>query len=59
MKQVNGAKEQKGRFLRILLGALVASSLGNLLTAKGVMGAGKGAIRAAQRFNAASSFNKF
>ena len=55
----NGAKEQKGRFLRILLGTLAASLLGNLLTAKGVMRAGKGAIRATQKFNAASSFNKF
>ena len=39
----NEAKEQKGGFLGVLLGTLVASLLGNLLT-------GKGAIRSAQYF---------
>ena len=32
----NEVKEQKGRFLSMLLGALGASLLGNLLTGKGV-----------------------
>ena len=39
----NEAKEQKGGFLGVLLGTLVASLLGNLLT-------GKGAIRSGQYF---------
>ena len=33
----NEAKEQKGGFLRMLLGTLGASSLGNLLTDKGTI----------------------
>ena len=41
----NEAKEQKGRFLSMLLGA---SLLGNLLTGKGVMTAGEGAIATSQ-----------
>ena len=40
----NEAKEQEGWFLSMLLGRLGASLLGHLLTAKGVMEAGKGAI---------------
>ena len=44
----NKAKEQKGRFLSMLLGALGASLLENLLTGKGVMRAGEGTIRAGQ-----------
>ena len=39
----NEAKEQKGGFLRMLLGSLGASLLGNLLT-------GEGTIRAGQDF---------
>ena len=46
----NQAKEQKGRFLSMLLGILGASSLGNLLTGKGTVRAGKGTITAGQDF---------
>ena len=55
----NEAKEQKYRFLRMLLGTLVASLLGNLLMGKGVKvkipgrgvsRAGEGTIRAGQTF---------
>ena len=42
----NKAKEQKSGLLSILLGTLGASLLGNLLTAKGVMRAGEGTIKA-------------
>ena len=35
-------KEQKGRFLSMLLGTLRASLLGNLLTGKGIVRAGTG-----------------
>ena len=38
----NEVKEQKGRFLSILLGTLGASFLGNFLTGKGVNKKGKG-----------------
>ena len=38
----NEVKEQKGEFLRILLGSLGASLLGNLLTGRGINRAGKG-----------------
>ena len=37
----NETKEQKGGFLCILLGTLGASLLGNLLTRKGIVRAGK------------------
>ena len=44
-------KEQKGKFLLMLLGALAPSILGNALT-------GKGVIRVGERvFDATSSFN--
>ena len=46
----NEAKEQKGGFLRMLLGTLGASLLGNLLTGKGTIKAGEGTIRAGQDF---------
>ena len=46
----NETKEQKGRFLSMLLGALSASLLGNLSAGKGVMRASEGAIRAGQDF---------
>ena len=56
----NEAKEQKGRFFRMLLGTLVASLLGNMLAGKGINGArycykelqskgGKGIIRVGYR----------
>ena len=38
----NEAKEQKRGFLHMLLGTLCASSLGNLLTGRGVYRAGTG-----------------
>ena len=38
----NEAKEQKGGFFSMLLGTLGASLLGNMLTGKGVIRAGKG-----------------
>ena len=69
----NEVKEQKAGFLSILLGTLRASLLGNLLTGKGIYGAGKGKginragegfLRAVMViiplkwiFNTASSFN--
>ena len=69
----NEVKEQKAGFLSILLGTLRASLLGNLLTGKGIYGAGKGKginragegfVRAVMViiplkwiFNTASSFN--
>ena len=44
----NGAKEQKGRFLSMLLGTLGACLLGNLLTGEGTIptSQGQGTIRA-------------
>ena len=38
----NETKQQKGGFLTMLLGTLRASSLGNLLTGKGIVRAGSG-----------------
>ena len=38
----NETEEQKGEFLSILLGILGTSLLGNLLTGKGILGAGSG-----------------
>ena len=46
----NEAKEQKGGFLRMLLGTLRASLLGNLLTGKDTIRSGEGTIRAGQNF---------
>ena len=46
----NKAKEQKGRIINMLLGALVASLLGNLSTGKGTIRAGEGKISAVQDF---------
>ena len=46
----NEAKEQKGGFLRMLLGTLRASLLGNLFTGKGTIRAGEGAIKAGEHF---------
>ena len=42
----NEIKEQRGRFLSMLLGTLGASLLGNLLTGKGIVRAGDGIVRA-------------
>ena len=41
----NEAKEQKGGFLSMLLGALSASLLGDMLFGKGVIRAGEGTAR--------------
>ena len=41
----NEIKEQKGRFLSMLLGTLGASLLGNILAGKGISKKGKGIIR--------------
>ena len=46
----NEAKEQKGRFLPMLLRTLAASILGNTLTGKRVIRAGEGTIRVGQYF---------
>ena len=46
----NEAKQQKGGFLGMLLGTLGASLLGNLLTGKDTIRAGKGTIRPGQNF---------
>ena len=46
----NEAKEQKGGFLRMLLGTLGASLLGNLLTDKGIIRLGEGTISAREDF---------
>ena len=46
----NKAKEEKGEFLRMLLGTLGASLLGNLLAGKGATRAGKDTVRAGQDF---------
>ena len=43
---LKGVTEQKGGFLSMLLGALGASLLGNILTGKGIYRAGKGVLRA-------------
>ena len=42
----NEAKEQKGRFLPLLLGTLAASMLGKALIGRGVIRADEGTIRA-------------
>ena len=44
----NEIKEQRGGFLSMLLGALEATLLGNLLTVKGIMRAGDGIVRAGE-----------
>ena len=46
----NEAKEQKGRFLRIVLGALGVSLLENIWASKNTIKAGDGTIRAGQDF---------
>ena len=42
----NEAKEQKGGFLSMLLGALGVSLLGNILADRGINRAGEGIVRA-------------
>ena len=46
----NQTKEQKGRFLSMLLGTSGASLTGNLLTGKDTVTAGEGTLRAGQDF---------
>ena len=46
----NEAKEQKLRFVSMLLGTLGVSSLGNLLTSKGTIRAAEDTIRPGQSF---------
>ena len=46
----NEAKEQKGRFLSMLLGTLGAILLGNLLLSKNTIRAVEGSIRAGEDF---------
>ena len=46
----NEAKEQAGGFLRNLLGTIVASLLGSLLTGKDTIRASEGTIMAGQDF---------
>ena len=46
----NEEKEQKGRFLRMLLGTLGAISLANLLTGKGTIRADEGTIKVGETF---------
>ena len=47
----NEAKEQKDKFLGMLLGTLGASLIGNLLTGKDTITAGEGMIRTGQDFS--------
>ena len=63
----NEAKEQKGGFLSMLLGALGASLLGNMLAGKRVIRAGEGTVRVGygskrssfkKKNDSATSFNK-
>ena len=46
----NETKQQKEGFLRMLLGTLGASLLGNLLTSKGTIRAGEGTVRIGHDF---------
>ena len=46
----NEAKEQKRRFLSMLLGTLGANLLGNILTTKGTIRADEATIRAGETF---------
>ena len=56
----NEVKEQRGGFLSMLLGAVGASLLGNLLTGKGIhiAGKGKGIHRAGEGIVRAGEGNK-
>ena len=55
----NEAKKQKVGFLRMLLGTLGSSLLGNLLTSKSKLEQVKAQLELVRIFNATSSFNKF
>ena len=57
----NETKEQRGRFLGMLLGTLGASLLGNLLTGrKGIVRAGEGSKKKTPKFTVTfSSINKY
>ena len=46
----NEAKQQKGRFLPMLLGTLAARILGSALSGRGVIRAGEETIRAGENF---------
>ena len=50
-------KKQRGEFLGMLLGALGADLLGNMLVGKGVIREGDGGHRVFSIFNATSSFD--
>ena len=54
----NEVKEQKERFLSMLLGTLGASLLGNILTGRGIYRAEKGVLRAGYGNNSNNSNNK-
>ena len=54
----NETKEQEGGFLRILLGTLGASLLGNLLSGKGIVRAGSGNNKGKGIVRAGSGNNK-
>ena len=55
----NGAKEQKGRFLSVLLGTLGAILLENMLAGKRINRSGDGIIRACYGSNGSSKNKSF
>ena len=55
----NETKEQKGRFLGMLLGTLGASLLGNILTGKRILKAGNGNKQGKGILRAGYGFKKF
>ena len=55
----NEAKQQKGRFLPMLLGTLAARMLGSALSGRGVIRAGEEAIRAGEETIRAGGNFKF
>ena len=55
----NEAKQQKGRFLPMLLGTLAARILGTVLSGRGVIRAGEEAIRAGEETIRAGENFKF
>ena len=55
----NEAKQQKGRFLPMLLGTLAARILGSALSGRGVIRAGEEAIRAGEETIRAGENFKF
>ena len=52
----NETKEQKGKFLSMLLGTFTATILGNALQGRRVIRAAEDTIRASESFNAIPSF---